>query len=300
MIHNHNTNLLYLSDLLPKKYPIFYKAFSELLKQYKIAFALLEGTKDVWARDYMPIQYSPDAFSKFKYAPSYLNTEHFKKTITDSLPICRKLEYKVDVGSVKLDGGNVIAYGNKAIVCDRVIAENPDLSIKELTEELRWGFRTNHIIYIPTPPDDLFGHADGTVRFIDNKNVLINDYAEVDSDYKKKLIKVLEKAKLNIHLFPYNPYQNNTEMDATGVYINFLHMKKIIFVPAFDMKEDDIAVNILAKYFKKEKIVKVPCSDLAKGGGLLNCISWAIEKPKEPYTELDREIDRDLICMGLD
>lgn len=82
MINNNNTNLLYLSDLLPKKYPKFYKTFSEILYQNKIEHHLLKATKGIWARDYMPIQYSDHTFTAFKYAPSYLNTKSLKATIT--------------------------------------------------------------------------------------------------------------------------------------------------------------------------------------------------------------------------
>lgn len=188
---------------------------------------------------------------------------------------------------------------NKAILCDRVIEENPGYSIKELTEKLRWGLRTNNIIYIPTPEDDIFGHVDGLVRFIDKKNVLINDYGDEDKVYEKQLISALEKAGLNIHTLPYNPYGNKSYMDATGVYINFLHMKGIIFLPVFGLPEDEFALEKLRSIFN-EKIVSVPSTEIAKQGGVLNCISWPISKPEYKYGELEREIDRDLLCLGLE
>lgn len=299
MINNFNTNLLYLSDLLPKRHPKFYKIFSEILDQNKIEHHLLRGTKDIWARDYMPIQFSDHSFTAFKYAPSYLNTKTLKATITNPHSVCKDLQFKIENSNVKLDGGNVVSYMNKAILCDRVVAENPGYTIKELTEELRWGLRTNNIIYIPTPEDDIFGHVDGLVRFIDKKNVLINDYGDEDKVYEKQLRSALTKAGFNIHTLPYNPYGNKSYMDATGVYINFLHMKGIIFLPVFGFPEDELAMVKLKSIFK-EKIVPVPSNEIAKKGGVLNCISWNISKPITPYDDLTKEIDRDILCLGLE
>ncbi len=299
MINNFNTNILYLSDLLPKKHPKFYKAFSEILDQNKIEHHLLKGTKDIWARDYMPIQYSDHTFTAFKYAPSYLDTKALKATITNSISVCKDLQFKIEESDVKLDGGNVVSFMNKAILCDRVIEENPNYSIKELTKELRWGLRTNNIFYVPTPKNDIFGHVDGLVRFIDKKNVLINEYGEEDKVYEKQLRSTLTKAGFNIHKLPYNPYGNKSYMDATGVYINFLHMKGIIFLPVFGLPEDELAIKKLKSIFK-EKIVPVPSTEIAKQGGVLNCISWNISKPVSPYDDLQKEIDRDILCLGLE
>lgn len=88
-------------------------------------------------------------------------------------------------------------------------------------------------------------------------------------------------------------------MDATGVYINFLHMKGIIFLPVFGFPEDELAMVKLKSIFK-EKIVPVPSTEIAKQGGVLNCISWNISKPSMLYGDLEKEIDRDILCLGLD
>ena len=39
-------------------------------------------------------------------------------------------------------------------------------------------FEVDKIIFIPTDEDDIFGHADGMVRFIDDDTVLINNYSK--------------------------------------------------------------------------------------------------------------------------
>ncbi len=82
---------------------------------------------------------------------------------------------------------------------------------------------------------------------------------------------------------PYNPYLNNKGLDATGIYLNYLQMKGIIFVPVFGLKEDKKALAIIKSVFPKENIVPVRSNEIARqggvgGGGILNCISWNIEK----------------------
>ncbi|WP_010662372.1 hypothetical protein [Marinilabilia salmonicolor] len=75
MINDENTNKLYLADTLPAKYPAFYKEFSELLEKCGMDHQLLNGTKDIWARDYMPIQVEKNRLVKFQYTPDYLSTK---------------------------------------------------------------------------------------------------------------------------------------------------------------------------------------------------------------------------------
>ena len=72
MIIDSQTNFLYLADTVPTKYPNFYKLFEEILKRQNIRFALLPGTKDIWAVDYMPIQCANDNFIQFKYNSLFL------------------------------------------------------------------------------------------------------------------------------------------------------------------------------------------------------------------------------------
>ncbi len=95
-------------------------------------------------------------------------------------------------------------------------------------------------------------------------------------------MKVLEKAKLKYIEVPYNPYSNKTNLDAKGIYLNYLQMKDIIFVPVYGLKEDEQAIKILKSVFPKEKIVPVPSIEIAKQGGVLNCISWNVRKTLSP------------------
>jgi len=277
MINDCSTNFLYLADTLPKKHPQFYKRFTKLLNQHQIPFDLIPKTKDIWCRDYMPIQNALRKLICFEYSPDYLmDAPHLR---TDNQEVCNAMELNYYVNYVNLDGGNVIHYNNTVIMCDKVLNENAwKYDKKEVLQRLRHSFRANRIIFIPTASDDLFGHADGVVRFVNSKLVLINKYRKVDESYKIALINALNKAKLNYIEVPYNPYNNKTYTDATGIYLNFVQVSNVIFLPAFGLKEDDKAFKLFQKTFPKCKIVQVRSNNIAKQGGILNCISWNVVK----------------------
>lgn len=224
----------------------------------------------------MPIQNALGKLICFEYSPDYLmDAPHLR---TENSEVCDAMGLNYYVNYVTLDGGNVIHYGGKVIMCDKVFKENQDFTEKELKERLKKIFRVNQVILIPTPTDDLFGHADGVVRFVKSNLVLINKYRKEDEEYKNNLIKVLVKAKIKYFELPYNPYNNKTHLDANGIYLNYLQMKGIIFVPVYGLKEDKQAIRVLKSVFPKEKIVPVPSNEIAKQGGVLNCISWNIKK----------------------
>ena len=54
------TNFVYISDKLKEFYPRTYKRLTKLFNEMDIEWGEIEGTKDIWIRDYMPIQLSDD------------------------------------------------------------------------------------------------------------------------------------------------------------------------------------------------------------------------------------------------
>ena len=56
MIPESLCNRVYFSALLPEVCPVTYKGLADVLDRYGVPFSLLKGTKDIWCRDYMPLQ----------------------------------------------------------------------------------------------------------------------------------------------------------------------------------------------------------------------------------------------------
>ena len=282
MITDFETNFLWLADSLPKKSPNFYKRLEKLLIENKVEFNLLPGTKDIWAVDYMPIQICKDKLIQFIYHPDYLQSKKWQKTISDTDAICKSINVKPNKSEIIVDGGNVIRTSDKVIMCEKVFIENPRYKRKELIAMLESLFEVDEIIFIPTYPKDEFGHADGIIRIIDNKTVLINKSSPKDSkheiEFGKLLRSILRKKNISYHELAYNPFNNKSDIQANGTYINYLQMKGIVFVPIYGMKEDEIAVKAMEEFFAGSKIESIDCNEIANEGGVLNCISWNILK----------------------
>lgn len=277
MIQDNETNLLYLADCLPKKNPDFAKEFKQLLDGNGIKYKYLPNTKDIWAVDYMPLQLGLNLFVNFIYNPDYLQTKLRLKTISDVPRILQEISVKATNSDIVLDGGNVIKSGDTIILCDKVFKENPKYGERELIKKLEQTFKVDKVIFLPTHKSDFTGHADGLVRFVNDNTVLINKYANEDRSFQLAVMIALNNAGLETIELPYNPYNNFSIDDAVGIYLNYLEMEGLIIVPTFGMKEDEEAVQIINQVFPNYKILTLNSIEIAKKGGILNCISWNIK-----------------------
>ena len=266
-------NTLHFSHTLSTQHPLFFQILETALTKHNIKYGFIPCTKDIWARDYMPVRAADGSMVQFVYNPSYLRNKKWRHTISDTSPICREMGLAVTMSNILLDGGNVVMYQNKAIVTDMVFKENPAVPKETLTQEIKQLFALEQLIIIHRDKTDFTGHADGMVRFVDSNTVLVNDYSNVNPALHKKLHKVLGAANLEIISVPYAPHATDTD-SAHGVYVNFLKVGNIVLLPIFGIAEDENAINIFETTFSDCTICPVDCKLLAPFGGLLNCISW--------------------------
>lgn len=279
MITDSQTNKLYLADCLPNMQPTFFPRFKSVLEECEIDYVLLTSTKDIWARDYMPIQIDTDKFIQFVYNPDYLQFKKYFNRISDGGAICNEIGIDTITSNIVLDGGNVVKASNKVIMTDKVFYENPiyERDQIELIKKLEDTFQVDKVIFIPQQPYDPFGHADGLVRFLDDKTVLINKHSDKEKNFKRALLVALDSAGLDYVEIPYNPYNNKPYTSAKGIYINYLQMDGIVILPVFGQDEDEGVVKQFETLFKGYRIETVDSNEIAKGGGILNCITWNIK-----------------------
>ncbi len=114
MIPDKKTNFLYLSGLLPDRYPIFWQAFSDILKTNSVPFKLLPETKDIWVRDFMPVQTAKNRFVQFSFNPGYLKDKEFRNLKSEPAKITSAIGLKPIKSDIILDGGNVVKSNTKA------------------------------------------------------------------------------------------------------------------------------------------------------------------------------------------
>lgn len=60
--------------------------------------------------------------------------------------------------------------------------------------------------------------------------------------------------------------------------MNYLEIGNLIILPKFGIKEDEEAIKQFQKILPKKTIATIDSNKIAKKGGILNCISWNIQK----------------------
>ena len=272
MIIDSQTNKVFLAQGL-----LHYKpAYTNLLKAFtmeNINNALLpqtESVKHIWARDYMPIQLEQNKFLQYQYQPDYL------KGYEDYIPnynfICQELNLHCIKTNIVLDGGNVIKCGNKVIMTDKIFHENSHKEKTVLIKELEELFQAE-LVLIPWDRYEMYGHADGMVRYIRENIVLLNNYVDFDKYLRQRLLKILSAHFIIEEL----EYGLTSDSKMSWAYLNFLQTEKCIFVPGLSCKEDQKAVEQIQQLYPQHKVILIEgCKDIVKDGGALNCISWNI------------------------
>lgn len=286
---NNDGQIVYMSELLRSRHPDTCKNLTSILDKHHVKYAFLKGTKDIWCRDYMPVQTESGKFIQFKYDPSYLRGKNeWEESRSDVREIREKNDWLVEKNIVEsdinLDGGNVLICEGRAILSDRIFEENPNEEKNILINKLSHLLECE-IIIIPalkSKEEDLTGHADGMVRFVNRSTIVGNERRPNEYKYMKDgLQNAIDKYNLNYIDIPYfvdNDPKN--PISAIGIYVNYLEVNNLIVMPIFDREEDAQAKAILQKVFPDKHIETINYNEIAKEGGLLNCTTWVVNFQK--------------------
>jgi len=287
MISDSRTNTIYFSNLLrtDKEYSETFNDLRQGLDANGVQYDFLNQTRDIWARDYMPIQVSKNKFVEFRYDPNYLQGTGRKGREIKTYPdiVCDNMGLRTVKTDIILDGGNVVKSDNAVILTDKVIKENKrTYDHNELIQRLEVFFETDRIIIIPKDPEDDYGHSDGMVRFIDNDTVLINWYYRTcDKDFRDELLQPITEKGLKYEWLDIGLDIEKVD-DYNWAYINFLQTEDLILVPKLGIREDDIAFSQICEFYKsyadRGRVFQVDSRQVVEKEGALNCISWTIMK----------------------
>lgn len=260
---------IYLSTLLPRQYPSDAETLFATLAAHDIPCALLDGTRDIWVRDFMPVRTGSGKLVSFRYEPSYLKNDpdlrtDFRKDLAPQLGL------PVTCSHIILDGGNVVfsPSGARVLISDRVFSENleypPAALVRELSELLE-----AEVIVLPSLKSDMTGHADGMARFLNDRTVLCNRPLS-SCGFEQKVKRSVRDYGLDTVDFPFVPTGG---VSAVGCYLNYLETEQAVFLPVFGLKQDGEAVSAAERLFPKP-VIPVMIPHIAAEGGCLNCISW--------------------------
>lgn len=268
-------NHLWVSSLLPEKFPLIFKDITSILSGRNISIKQIYGTKDIWCRDYLPVPDSKGGYVQFRFDPGYLRYKKYSHLKSDPAALYDQLEISPMQSELILDGGNVIMCGNTIIVSDIVRKDNPKWSKEVIIKELKDTLKVKKVVMIPRQRWDFTGHADGMTRLIDEHHVLVNNYSKENVRFRNKLRHSFEKNCIVPITFTYGlDYSNKNTRSAVGTYINFLEVDNIILLPAFGIREDSQALSETHACFPGHEVYQIDCRSLAEEGGVLNCITW--------------------------
>lgn len=276
MITDFQCNRVYISSLLPEISSRTCASLIYALDKHDVEYRFLENTNDIWCRDFMPVQVAKNIFCGFDYDPDYLHeTNELLTTRTNGIQVCSDLgiEVKRPAIPLRIDGGNVIRCDEKIIMIDKVFKENR-ISRNELARTIEEHFMAELVI-LPWDKSEIYGHADGLVRYLGNNRVLITNYDRFDKSYTRKIIDILrrhfdEAFKLE--------YCVNRQHKHNWAYINWLQTDKVLLIPYFGYPEDRQAfeqiTSLMPMYQGKSEMID--SRDLICHEGCLNCASWTI------------------------
>ena len=276
MITDQQTNTVFFSGLLPKKCPILNQRITEALEINRIPYAYLSETKDIWCRDFMPIQIAEDRFVSYKYTPNYLQDKTGLRLQTNPEAVLQSqqnhlvhvLQNAVTIDLV-VDGGNVVKCGDTVVMSEKVFTENRDKTPNEVDRILKDAFQCD-VLYLPWDHKETFGHSDGVVHYAGDGRILLTNYDDISPYYYNRFRKALEK---HFEVIPLR-YKAQRIHARSWSYINFLQIGNLILVPQLGLEEDQQALEQIAKALPDGEVLGIPSLEAVRRGGALNCISW--------------------------
>jgi len=260
---------VYFSSLL--KHYVCWFELETALNELNIEFDFLEGTKDIWVRDFMPLVSPEGRYITYTYAPDYLRdtpeyTTDGGKLMPESPLYPRRL-------NLVLDGGNIIWEGKQVIFTEKLCLDNRyrcNDFITELVSKLDYC----RITILPWDRSEPYGHVDGMARFVDEKSVVMTNYCDFDKNFRQKVFDALSSRNMfkiyELHYDVDKPHKDN------WAYINFLQVDDKFILPKLNAPEDEQAKRQIADIYKvpESNIRMVDIHTLLRRGGGLNCISW--------------------------
>lgn len=249
---------------------------------------------DSWMRDIAPIffknkndiQAANFNFNGYGKYPDFEKDNKISNFISDQFNL-KSLNV-----NLTLEGGAITYDENGNLFTTESVLLNPNRnnpSKDDINETLINLFDLNNIIWLPLglDEDDTDGHIDNILAPIgDNQYLLASTKPE---DYKNYATLQKTKEIIQSHFLSANtdvkiidiplPSEiqiNNKRLIAS--YINFYFSKNSIFIPKFNVKEDELVYDIFKTLFKDKKIKMIETKNINYGGGNIHCVTMNVPK----------------------
>lgn len=258
----------------------FYEHFVAQLRKYHEVRAL--ELPDIWVRDFLPVQnvQTGELYQLF-FDPRYANytpkfTAAIRKQVRGAFPHAKPCDARVDGGNIVLTPDKKYAF---CLEKQTIFRKSNPTQKEHVEQELTRALGVQEILWLPQQKGDKIGHIDGYIQFLgdflmegtvelygglttgsllnDRATSLLRGYAQRENWDRVPLLCKLDEENW---------------LSANGLYVNFLETSRAVFVPQFDLPEDDKVISIMKEYTDKP-LVRVDCSKIAPYGGAVHCLT---------------------------
>ena len=216
--------------------------------------------------------------------------------------------------SFVLEGGSIAIDGEGTLItteaCLLSKGRNPTYRKEEIEEVLHDYLSVDKVIWVPHGifEDETNEHIDNMVSFIKPGEVVMawtDDKKDPQYAYCQKTYRALADAidargrKLIIHKMPLPKPMYLTKEEAAQLvlsdstmdtrlegrrlaasYVNYYQGKDFIIMPAFGVKEDQDAYNVMKGLYPNKEIHQINTYEILLGGGNIHCITMQLPKEK--------------------
>jgi agmatine deiminase len=254
---------------------------------------VVKPTNDAWCRDHGPaFLINPETKQRMvvdwghnawggKYPP-YDDDDRTPIAIAEHLGLLT-----VQPGIV-MEGGSVEFNGAGSLLTSRSCLlnpnRNPHLNQEQIEEYLYNYYGVDQVLWVEDGivGDDTDGHIDDTTRFVDEDTVVAcvesnpndDNYTVLQTNLRLlKKMRLLNDKPLNVVELPMPEAVMIGDFRTPGSYANFLICNAGVIVPVFNSSNDQVAINILEKVFKDQKVIPLPATEIIWGQGSFHCLS---------------------------
>lgn len=260
----------------------------------------VQPINDVWARDCGPVfirkeEQGREIFAITDWKYNAWGGKYHPYDDDDRLPAYFAENYgfeRFKPGMV-LEGGSIETNGNGILLATESVLlnpnRNPGMDKTGIEQKLKDYLGIEKIIWLKKglAGDDTDGHIDDLARFLNEDTILAvttGDPDDVNYEALQTNLHILQKAKdqngnsFNIETLPLP----RTRIEGTTVdgseyvpasYANFYIANGVVLVPVYDERCDDMALELLKRYFPDREVIGIPCADLVWGQGSIHCIT---------------------------
>jgi len=268
----------------------------------KINIIGIRGWDEIWLRDCIGLKKGNQLIKPY-YHPSYCESAlprysdyYYRLNKLSKIIIKECISPDIRTFPLKLDGGNFVNNNSVALLTDKVLIDNRELSKNEIVTIIK-DFTGLQAIILPKIINDSVGHLDSCLAFLDEQKACISNYPSFpflkdDIDFLYKMRMILEDEKIELIEIQDRPidepvmckcYLESKKAcfsSARGNYLNYLRLNKTIILPEYTLptiKESKYYNSINKEILESQgfEVLSTNCDQLSKKGGSLHCISYA-------------------------